>query len=338
MNDEAINQILNKYISDHLSPTQEQRDYITGKYEELRSILSSNCFQTGSYARFTAGNPVHDLDTFHPVRDASLKEDPSIVVEGLYGLLEEAYARSTTTKIKSMSLQTHSVTIEFADAPQGDFSIDIVPAIELDEKNEYGDLLYCVPEILHLNKYNRQRRYEGTYNKSVSWIKSDPRGYIKAASELNKKNNSFRHTSKFLKVWRHSCKIVFGDKFKFKSFHLEQIIFHYFVDHPEASTLEAVIDCIGSLPTFLNTPQFPDRANPDVYIDEYITSFSSEERRLILLLQAEACDILQKISAYTTEQEVINGIREFLTIRKQSSPSFSIPSSRTIVPPPMWGS
>ncbi len=81
MNDERLNQIINKYISDNLSPTQEQRDYITEKYEELNNMLSGNCFQTGSYARFTAGNPVHDLDTFHPVRDASIEDDPSVVID-----------------------------------------------------------------------------------------------------------------------------------------------------------------------------------------------------------------------------------------------------------------
>lgn len=338
MNDEQLNQIINKYISENLSPTQEQRDYITDKYEELKSILSGNCFQTGSYARFTAGNPVHDLDTFHPVRDASIQDDPSVVIDSLYGLLEKAYNESTTTKIKKISRQTHSVTIEFADAPQGEFSIDIVPAIELDEKNEYGDPLYCVPEILLLNKHNRQRRYEAADDKSMSWIKSDPRGYIKAASDLNNENSAFRHTSKFLKAWKHACKIVFSDAFRLKSFHLEQIIFHYFLDHPDATTLEAASDCIGSLPTFLSTPQFPDRANPENFIDGYITALTSEERKLILRLQAEAYDILRKIPGCTTEQEIINRIKTMLTIKKQSSPSSSGPSSRTIIPSPPWGS
>lgn len=337
MNDEQLNQIINKYISENLSPTQVQRDYITEKYDELRTFLSGNCFQTGSYARFTAVNPVHDLDTFHPVRDTSIKDDPSVVIDGLYGLLEKAYSESTKTKVKKISRQTHSVTIEFADAPQGDFSIDVVPAIELNEKNEYGDPLYCVPEILLLNKHNRQRRYEAADDKSMSWIKSDPRGYIKAASDLNNENSAFRYTSKWLKSWRHECKLEFGDDFRFKSFHLEQIIFNYFVEHPDATTLEAAIDCMGSLPTFLDTPQFPDRADPEIFIDEYITSLTHEERRLILRLQAEAYAILRKIPGCTTEQEVINRIKELLTIKKQSPPSSSGPSNRTIIPSPPWG-
>lgn len=337
MNDEVTNNIINKYISDNLSPTEEQRNYITEKYEELHAFLSGNCFQTGSYARFTAGNPVHDLDTFHPVKDASIKDDPSIVLGALYGLLEKAYSESTITKIKGISIQTHSVTIEFADAPQGEFNIDIVPAIELDEKNEYGDPLYCVPEILLLNKHNRQRRYEAAENKSMSWIKSDPRGYIKAASDLNKKNSAFRHTSKWLKSWRHACKLIYGDDFHLKSFHLEQIIFNYFIEHPDTTTLEAAIGCMGSLPTFLDKPQFPDRADPEVFIDGYITGLSPADRRLILRLQAEAYDILRKIPGCMTEQEVISRIKEFLAVKKQSSPSSSTPPSRTIIPPPMWG-
>ncbi len=62
MNDQILNQAINHYIKENLSPKQEQRDYITAKYAELRDFLSGNCFQAGSYARYTATDPVHDLD------------------------------------------------------------------------------------------------------------------------------------------------------------------------------------------------------------------------------------------------------------------------------------
>lgn len=334
MTDEAINQVINKYIREYLSPKQEQRDYISEKYEELRGFLKGSCFQSGSYARYTANDPVHDLDVIHPVVDTTIQDNPSLVIDALYATLEEGYA-SSDTRIKKIYRQSHSVTIEFADAPE-EFSIDVVPAIEQsDELNEYNQPLYLVPEILRLSKHNRQERYEKSTEAPINWIKSDPRGYVKAASDLNEDNSDFRHTAKLLKAWRHACKMEYEDSFCLKSFHLEQIIFKHFIANAGALTMNAAIDCLGAVSDCLAEPRFPDRADPDRFIDEYVNDLTSEQRQLILRLQTEAFEIIRKLPGCQNEQEVLDCLERLLVIRKQTSPAF-MPVAQSVTPHQPW--
>jgi len=48
MNDKELNETINKYIRENLSPKERQRNYITQKYDELRGFLNGYCFQSGS--------------------------------------------------------------------------------------------------------------------------------------------------------------------------------------------------------------------------------------------------------------------------------------------------
>ncbi len=335
MNDQDLNGVVNKYIKENLSPKPDQKNYISQKYEELQVFLKGSCFQSGSYARFTAHNPVHDLDVIHPVADRSLQYHPSVVIDGLYAALEEGYSNSTITKVKRIYRQSHSVTVEFADT-QEDFSIDVVPAIELtDDLNEFNQPFYLVPEILRLNKYNRNRRYEEETDNPIGWIKSDPRGYIRAALDMNEANSDFRHTAKLLKSWRHNCKVVYGDDFCLKSFHLEQIIYEHFTSNNGVSTIDAVIDCFGAVTGCLSQPQFPDRADSNRYIDEYINDLTQEQRQLILSKQAEAYEIIRKLPGCENEQEIVNCLEKLLLVRKQTSTGF-IPATHAVTPRQPW--
>lgn len=335
MSDKAINQIINKYVSEHLSPKQEQRDYISEKYEELRGFLKDSCFQSGSYARYTANDPVHDLDVIHPVTDTTFQDNPSLVIDALYVTVEEGYA-SSNTKIKKIYKQSHSVTIEFADTPE-EFSIDIVPAVEQpNELNEYGQSLYLVPEILRLNKHNRQKRYAKSAEAPINWIKSDPRGYIQAASDLNEKNSDFRHSAKLLKAWRHAYKMEYDDDFCLKSFHLEQIIFAGFLDDSEILTIEAITESLAAIPEYLTEAQIKDRADSDRYIDEYVEELTEEQKQLILRFQAEAYEIVRKLPLCQTEQEVVECLEKFLATPKKAARLFIPPVAPPIVPRQPW--
>lgn len=335
MNDEAINQVINKYVRNHLSPKQEQREYISKKYDELQGFLKGSCFQSGSYARYTANDPVHDLDVIHPVADTTVQDDPSLVIDSLYATLEEHYANSNT-QIKKIYRQSHSVTVAFADAPE-EFSIDIVPSIELpNELNEYNQSLYLVPEILRLNKHNRQQRYEKLAETPMNWIKSDPRGYIKASSDLNEDNSDFRHSAKLLKAWRYICKMEYGDDFCLKSFHLEQIIFSGFSNTPGIITIEAITESLAAIPSYLTKAQIKDRADTDIYIDEYIEELTNAQKQLILRLQAEAYEIIRKLPGCKTEQEVIDSLGKLLAVRKKTAYSFVPPVVLPMLPRQPW--
>ncbi len=335
MNDEAINQVINKYVKEHLSPKEEQRNYISEKYDELRGFLKGSCFQSGSYARYTAIDPVHDLDVIHPVADITVQDDPSLVIDTLYATLEEEYAASNT-RIKRIYKQSHSVTVEFDNAPE-EFSVDVVPAMELpNDLNEYDQPLYLVPEILRLNKHNRQQRYEKSADNPISWIKSDPRGYIKAASDLNEDNSDFRHSAKLIKAWRHACKTEYGDDFCLKSFHLEQIIFNVFSDNPGILTIVAITESLAAIPVHIMESQIKDRADSDRYIDEYVEELTEEQKKLIFSLQAEAYAIIRKLSGCQTEQEVVDRLGRFLAARKKTTHSSIPPIAPPIIPRQPW--
>lgn len=283
MDDTALNAVLNNFISSNFSPKPDDRTYISAKYEAIKAVIGNNVFQAGSYGRFTSIYPVHDLDVIYVCDDPLLQNQPLRFMQQLKQKLDVAKIDG----VKAINVQTHSVTIEFSDA-NGSFSIDIVPALELDELNEFRRPLYLVPEILRINHQKRQQRYLNAAANPIGWIKSDPRGYIEAASNLNDANANFRHAVKLVKAWRHAAKRVHKDAFRLKSFHLELIVTDYFLAHPSATTAEAVVESIGEIGTSLTTPSIPDRADRLSFVDEYVVDLSSAERQLIYDLQSKA--------------------------------------------------
>lgn len=263
MNKKA-NQSLNKFVECNLSLDQEEISWISDKYNFLKNCLEGyEIFQSGSYARGTSLSPVDDLDIIWVLpksyRKRHRKEielrslDPDDILEELANQLRNDYG-AEDIKVEII-VQNHSVGIYFEEE---DFSIDIVPAIPHQENN-FGQDMYLVPE-------------GGT-----GWIESDPRGYIKANKILSDKNNSFQLAVKFVKYWKKNCKL----KYPFlplKSFHLEQIIYRLFVDNLSLNTLSAINNFYEILPEYLTEPQIPDRANPNSYIDDYVSDIGKHEK------------------------------------------------------------
>src|SRR5690606_20452901 len=102
---------------------------------------------------------------------------------------------------------------------------DIVPAM-LRGNNEFGDDTFYVPEIIKIKNHIKRREFYSDVNNrniEVSWIKTDPLGYITQASNINSTNSDFRKSVKFVKGWKNACKEK-KESFKLKSFHLEQLI------------------------------------------------------------------------------------------------------------------
>jgi hypothetical protein len=313
MTEATINAIINRYVHDNLSPKQEQRDYISKKYQEISDFLGGYCFQAGSYARFTAIHPVHDLDVIYVVKEVAIKTNPKSYMDALCAKLR----RSGITGIKKVSCQTHSVTIEFEFGSRV-FSIDIVPALELSMKNEFGDPLYDVPEILKMHHSNRQYRYESADSAPIGWVRTDPKGYIDAATIMNDLNGNYRHATKYGKGWRHSCKDAYGDQWKLKAFHLEQIFYRYFVAHPSAYTLDAVVACLGQIVDAINKPVIPDRADNSVYIDAYVAKLTPKEKTLIIRMQADAYAAAQKLRSAKDETELKGMLAALLKVKGET--------------------
>src|SRR5665213_287865 len=170
MNRDELNSIFNTHIKDHLSPKGWERQDVSGKYDDLCRFLSGNCFQSGSWARFTSTTPVNDLDVIWVIPREFINRsiiqkangaidpnhvDPSGILNNLATHLRESYRKAS--KQVRIEAQSHSVGVYFG--ADDEFSIDVVPAIVSGEKNIFGDDVYWVPQIAALSKSRRAEVY-----------------------------------------------------------------------------------------------------------------------------------------------------------------------------------
>ncbi len=278
-----FNSTFRVHAKNSLSPLQRERDFVTAVYDHICKALGDNCIQIGSYPRFTSTTPLHDLDVLYILGDmSSFLENPSEILTRLQATLKDYFLKNTNYKV-IISLQTHSVTVSFVDGTgKEDFGIDVVPAF-VNGVNEFGLDMYVVPEIIKIKRSKRHSYYseKKAENKAVQWVKSDPRGYIKIASNINEKNGDYRKTVKFIKKWKHNLAHK-NEQVKLKSFHIEQIVVGIFQKNPDASMFDAVFEFFTKLPQHIEKPQIPDRANADVFIDAYLADLTDEQRALIL--------------------------------------------------------
>mgnify|MGYP001078843584 CR=1 FL=1 len=268
-----------------LSPQKNERDLISEIYQSFNELLGvNNCIQIGSYPRFTAITPVHDLDILYVL--GNWDEDnhnPSIELQNLNNQINDDYENPTNYDV-NISLKTHSVTVSYIDNNEEVFSVDIVPAYIL-SKNEFNEDTYKVPEIVRKKHgKNRTEYYKklSKDNEEMIWIASDPRGYIKIASETDKSTSGeFRKTTKIIKVWKNNLEAEDQD-LKLKSFHLEQVITKLFREIQPIEIFDAIFGFFVELPEIINTSnQIADRANNDRFIDDYLEQLTTEQKEKI---------------------------------------------------------
>ncbi len=264
--------VIKKYIDDNFS--SKKTSDIRKKYNEVKAILSINwydkIFVSWSLWRWTWIEPLNDIDIICEI-DKTKKEifkdyqDKNIqylgVLEDIYRILIKEYWKD------NIKLQSHSIWILFW-KNKDDFSIDIVPSIKLDEVNkDFGDNLYEVPEILFVKHNKRKDFYKNKYtnHKNIEWKKSDPKWYINKANEVKNLNENFIYASVFLKKWKY---IVKNSNSKFlKSFHIEEYIKNIVLNNKNISLIN-LFKTIKDIN--LIQPSFLDRANTNIYIDDYI--------------------------------------------------------------------
>lgn len=283
MRKDRLNTLFRAYARDHLSPTPGERDFVSDVYKSVQNVLgTANSLQIGSYPRFTAITPLHDLDVLYLLGQWDpLIHDPGQALAQLERRLSAEYVNPTHYLLE-IGRQTHSVTIKFLEGEDEVFAVDIVPAYS-NGTNEFGQDMYVVPEIAAKSRHERQvlRESIARGEREMAWIASDPRGYISVAANLNQDNDDFRKAVKFAKGWRTSCKTA-DPNFPLKSFHLEQAITHWMSENPDTTIFDAVFDFFCRLPDYVRYPQFPDRADPDRNIDEYVGGLSEADRRKVI--------------------------------------------------------
>lgn len=306
MNASDLNLAINQFVKENLSPLEKERDLIGSRYDELKDALSGHTFRSGSYARYTAIHPVHDLDVINEYTKLQFEDIPKIMHE-LTVMLAEYYGDKAT-----ITEQSHSIAVTFPD----NFSIDVVPGLMLDdEPNEYDDPLYLVPDIQKLSHSARAAKYES--KAKIESKKSDPWGYIKHAQDLNEINPDFRHAVKLIKGWRHGCRKSLGDKFKLKAFHCELILTNYFEDNAKARTHIAIKFFFQNFPTFLDQAQISDRAEATVKVDEYVNDLSADEKSTIMSEVKQAKVKVEGLESATSYEEVKQALLEVCGLSKQ---------------------
>lgn len=263
--------IIKNYIDNKLSSNKTW--YINEKYNEVKALLDKNwynkIFISWSLARGTSIKPINDIDIICKIdkekkNEYKFNENRNIEylssLEEIFNILKEKYWE------ENVKLQSHSIGILFNN--KNDFSIDIVPAIKLNETNlDFWDNLYEVPEILFIKHTNRKEFYKNKYNnhKTIDWKKTDPKWYINKAKQVEWINDNFIYASIFLKKWRQ---IVRKENSKFlKSFHIEEYIKNKVIGNNNfwlINLLKTIKDIN------LYSSNIPDRADFNIKIDEYI--------------------------------------------------------------------
>lgn len=209
--------------------------------------------------------------------------DPSAVLLRLEIEIDKNYQNPTPYEIK-ISPQTHSITVAYLLNGQEIFSVDIVPGYTF-SKNEFGDDVYKVPEILG-KKHGKDRtehyRRIAMERRAAQWILSDPLGYIHIASGVDLiTKGEFRKTTKIIKKWKNNLTET-DSSLKLKSFHLEQVVTRYFQAQNSLGIFDTIFKFFVELPEILENPnQIEDRANKGKFIDDYLVEFSDDQKAKI---------------------------------------------------------
>ena len=293
------NEILNQYIINNLTPKKEHRKRIKKLYEELKSYLGDDkCFQTGSYARFTAIRPVNDLDVFYIFRDGittfgAIQELPKLAER-----LENEFSKRCSEHF-DVEIQTHSIKLEFDD----EFSIDVVPAVETDKKTEdFQTNIYIVPN-----------------EETGEWISSDPKGYKELTKSVDEKSErNLRRAVRFVKSWKKGCKTC-DKNFKLKSFHIEQIFIEAFQNNPDMELYDAIRVFFEELPANLLRARFIDRADDSLFIDQYVNELSTLERNKITNFAESQLNKIEEMESLTDENKILELICEVIACQENTS-------------------
>jgi len=108
-----INTIIRQFVRDDISPSKDDRHFISTIYDSFRDLLNDNCIQIGSYPRYTATRPLHDLDIlFLSGEWDSTLPNPETVLASLLETIESDYENPTDLRYR-VQQQTHSIAVEY---------------------------------------------------------------------------------------------------------------------------------------------------------------------------------------------------------------------------------
>jgi hypothetical protein len=307
MKKDSFNSILRSFVKNNISPTESERAFVSSIYDSIKSTLDNSCIQVGSYPRFTATRPLHDLDVLYIIGNwEENNHNASETLKLLYSKIQREYQNPTKLTLV-LSLQSHSINLSYKDSEKEIFSVDIVPAYII-SKNEFNDDIYMVPEVIR-KKHGKPRNeyYQRLLTESaeMDWIISDPRGYIEIAKRVNQSNKDFRRTVKFIKAWKYYCKEK-NNEFGLKSFHIEQVVTEYYQNNNSMEIYDAIFKFFVNIPEIISSPRIKDRANNNRYIDEYLSDLTKGQKEKII--EARDCFLIKL--EYFSEEDTVSKLIE----------------------------
>lgn len=299
-----INALLRGYVKENLTPTTDDIQFVTKIYQSFNDLLGiNNCVQIGSYPRYTAIKPLHDLDILYIMGDWNSNViEPTFDLNHIAEKFSKEYKNPTNFDL-DIVVQTHSISFRYLNKEEEIFAVDLVPSL-IEGKNEFNRNTFRVPEIIKLHRGTKRKEYyeRKLQNKeSVIWIKTDPLGYIEVASGINKENEDFRRSVKFIKRWKHECNERNGN-FKLKSFHIEQLITENYKQNISLDIFDSIFKFLVELKDKIEKPILRDRCDSSKFIDSYVDELNSEERSLIhqaldaILISFEKIDEINNIN------------------------------------------
>jgi tRNA nucleotidyltransferase (CCA-adding enzyme) len=93
MNGSELSAKLRDYVKSRVSPTLAERELVAKLYAAVREALGDKCYLVGSFARFTASRPMHDIDVVFVSGD--FEEDrlnPSSTLNWLHSEFREHFS------------------------------------------------------------------------------------------------------------------------------------------------------------------------------------------------------------------------------------------------------
>ncbi|QAA80812.1 hypothetical protein EI546_03295 [Aequorivita sp. H23M31] len=274
-----IESFLRTFVKENISPKQEDISFVSEVYKSFTDVLGQgNCRQIGSLPRYTAIRPLHDLDVLYKISDENFDtQNSESFLKELLEQLERKYVNPTSYEIQT-TVQTHSISFLFMNGEDEVFAVDIVPA-KVWGKNEFNDDTFLVPEIVQYRSHRKKQEFYYKLQAShqqMKWIKTDPLGYIAVASEINKINDDFRKSVKFIKGWKNTCKEK-NENFRLKSFHLEQLITIQLLENEDQTIFDTIFQLLTELKENLKAPCIRDRADHSKFIDQYVAELTDVE-------------------------------------------------------------
>lgn len=318
MKEVSKNRKFSETIKNKCSPNSLERRLVSEKYEIIKTIIGQDTFISGSYGRYTAISPVNDIDIIFRInsyiKGEQLNED--LIKKGDIDLHQslfqiEKILKQSIEKIDERAeirLQSHSINIQFSSVK---FGIDLVPAIETNEKNNFGDNFYKIPELIYFSKAIRKKLYET--KQQIRLIKSDPKGYLKEATILNEKNPNYRKVTKYLKKWKDFIKLS-DNNFQLKSFHIEQVVVNETKKEANVGILKLLFNSLLYLLDNNTIPTIQDRANSQRYIDDYIKEFPEIRKKSYIDNLTSFLVYLEEIGKCESEEEFGNLLESIFSL------------------------